>query len=101
VYPLVEPSNVRGGALAVRGHRRLGERGLRYESARGGVFRKIGTEIGGTIQFRSGDEVEIQGEVIRSQASVVVLSLKPPLGLRARSSPSSAILRSKGYSLKD
>lgn len=77
----------------------ISEKGLRY-LVKDKRVPELGTEVGGVIQFRRGDEMEVVGTVFRASNGEVVLSLEPPL-------PFSEILaeqrhlRSRGYTLKD
>lgn len=75
------------------------ERGLRYE-VRDRRMPTLGSEVGGTIQFRRGDEVPVTGEVIRAANGTVVLQLDPPLPF-AEILAEQRYLRGKGYRLKD
>jgi hypothetical protein len=75
------------------------ERGLRYE-IRDRRPPTVGSELGGTLAFRRGEEVVIQGEVIRASEGIVVLALEPPLPF-AEVLAEQRYLRSKGYTLRD
>jgi hypothetical protein len=75
------------------------ERGMRYEIGNRQPP-TVGAEMGGKLAFRRGEEVEIQGEVIRASEGIVVLALEPPLPF-AEVLAEQRYLRSKGYTLKD
>ncbi len=98
VYPVVERPTFAVGRFLHEIHD-CSERGLRYEQ-KDGRFPSIGTEIGGTIAFRRGEEIEVKGEVFRIREGCVVLTLNPPLPF-AEILAEQRYLRSKGYTLKD
>jgi hypothetical protein len=75
------------------------EKGLRYE-VRSQRIPTVGTEQAGTLQFRRGDDVPVQGQVIRARDGIVVLALEPALPF-AEILAEQRYLRSKGYTLKD
>lgn len=77
----------------------ISEKGLRYE-VRDRRVPTIGTEVGGRVQFRRGEELEVTGEVIRARDGIVVLALSPPLPF-AEILAEQRFLRSRGYQLKD
>jgi len=98
LYPLVERPTFQVGRYL---HEILdcSEQGLRYEVQDRRVP-AIGSEIGGFIQFRRGDEIHVTGEVIRTRDGIVVLALDPPLPF-AEILAEQRYLRSKGYLLKE
>jgi hypothetical protein len=98
VYPLVERPTFETGRFLFEVID-CSEKGLRYE-VRDRRMPTVGTELGGTLLFRRGDEVPVQGEVIRAREGVVVLALDPPLPF-AEVLAEQRYLRSKGYTLKD
>lgn len=99
VYPLIERPIFEVGRFLYEVID-CSELGLRYEV----VDRRvptIGTEIGGTVQFRRGESVEVTGEVLRYQEGKVVLALNPPGITFSEILGEQRYLRSKGYSLQD
>jgi hypothetical protein len=98
VYPIVERPTLEIGRFLYEVVD-CSEQGLRYE-IQNGRAPVVGTELGGVVQFRRGEETEIAGEVIRSRGGVVVLALDPPLPF-AEILAEQRYLRSKGYTLKD
>jgi len=76
------------------------ERGLRYE-VKARRMPSLGTPLGGTLQFRRGKAVEITGEVIRTRAGVVVLSLDAPGVPFGEILAEQRYLRARGYTLRD
>jgi hypothetical protein len=98
VYPLIERPTFEVGRLLYE-IVDCSERGLRYE-ARDKRLPSVGSEVGGTIQFRRGANVAVVGRVIRAQQGEVVLQLDPPLAF-GEILAEQRYLRSKGYSLKD
>jgi hypothetical protein len=98
VYPLAERPVFEAGRFLLEVID-VSEKGMRFEM---GPRRlpEVGTELGGTIQFRSGDAVEVQGEVIRAREGVVVLALDPPLPY-SQILAEQRYLRGKGYTLRD
>lgn len=76
------------------------EAGLRYE-VRDRRLPALDTEIGGTIEFRRGDELVVTGKVIRAQGEIVVLALDPPGIPFGEVLSEQRYLRSKGYTLRD
>lgn len=97
-YPLVERPTFEVGRYL---HEIVdcSERGLRYE-VRDRRMPTVGTEVGGTIQFRRGAAVPVTGEVIRAGDGAVVLRLIPPLPF-SEILAEQQYLRSRGYTLKD
>lgn len=98
LYPLVERPTFEAGRFLLEVID-VSEKGIRIDI---GMRRlpEVGSEMGGTIQFRSGDELEVQGEVIRAREGTLVLALNPPLPY-AQILAEQRYLRSKGYTLKD
>ena len=98
IYPLAERPTFEVGRFL---HEVIdcSERGIRYE-VKDRRVPPLGTEIGGTIQFRRGEDVAVQGEVIRASDGIVVLALDPPLAF-SEILAEQRYLRSKGYTLKD
>ena len=76
------------------------EEGLRFE-ARDRRVPKVGSSVGGTIQFRHGESIEVVGEVIRTRAGLVALSLQKPGIPFAQILAEQRYLRGKGYTLRD
>ncbi len=76
------------------------EAGLRYE-VRDRRLPSLDTELGGTIHFRRGEELEVAGKVIRAQDEIVVLALDPPGIPFSEMLSEQRYLRSKGYTLRD
>jgi len=97
-YPLVERPTFEVGRYL---HEIVdcSERGMRYE-VRDRRLPAVGTEVGGTIQFRRGASVPVSGEVIRAANDTVVLQLNPALPF-SEILAEQRYLRSKGYTLKD
>lgn len=97
-YPLVERPTFEVGRFL---HQviDLSEKGMRYyvQDMR---MPLLGAEIAGTVAFRRGDEISVQGEVIRTRAGMVVLELMPPMPF-AEVLAEQRYLRSKGYLLKE
>jgi hypothetical protein len=98
VYPLAERPTFETGRFLFEVID-CSENGIRYE-VRDRRIPAVGTELGGKLVFRRGEEVEIQGLVLRAQSGVVVLSLDPPLPF-AEVLAEQRYLRSKGYVLKE
>jgi hypothetical protein len=76
------------------------EEGLRYE-VRDRRVPKVGASVGGLVQFRHGESVEIVGEVLRARAGLVALSLAKPGIPFAFILAEQRYLRGKGYTLRD
>lgn len=98
VYPLVERPTFEAGRYLFEVID-VSEKGIRYEMGNRRLP-EVGTEVGGVVQFRSGEEVAVVGEVIRAREGIVVLALNPPLPY-AQILAEQRYLRSKGYTLKD
>ena len=97
VYPLAERPTFETGRFLFEVVD-VSEKGLRY-SIGNRRAPDVGTEIGGSLQFRRGDEIAVTGEVIRSRDGVVVIALDPALPF-AEILAEQRYLRSKGYTLK-
>jgi hypothetical protein len=76
------------------------ERGLRYSISDRAVP-KLGSELGGSVQFRRGKRVEVAGEVARTNSGVVVLVLLLQPIPMAEILLEQQYLRAKGYTLLD
>jgi|SRR5437868_16025 hypothetical protein len=98
VYPLVERPTFEVGRYLYEVVD-LSERGLRYE-VRDRRMPTVGSEVGGRLQFRRGEEVPVVGQVLRAQQGEVVLQLEPPLPF-AEVLAEQRYLRGKGYTLRD
>lgn len=98
VYPLVERPTFEVGRYMYEVVD-CSEKGLRYE-VHDHRMPTVGSEIGGRIVFRRGEELDVTGEVIRARDGVVVLALVPPLPF-AEILEEQRYLRSRGYLLKD
>jgi hypothetical protein len=98
IYPLVERPTFEVGRYLYEVID-CSEKGLRYE-VRDRRPPTVGTQLGGSMQFLRGAEIEVVGEVIRSRGGVVVLALDPPLPF-AEVLAEQRYLRAKGYTLRE
>jgi hypothetical protein len=98
-YPIAERPAVEIGR-AVHDVIDCSEQGLRYE-VRDRRVPKVGSTVSGTIRFRYGESIEIVGEVIRTRAGLVALSLENPGIPFAHILAEQRYLRGKGYTLRD
>lgn len=99
VYPLVERPSFEVGRFIYEVID-CSELGLRYE-VKDRRTPTVGTQIGGTVQFRRGESIEITGSVLRSQDGMIVLALDPPGITFSGILGEQRYLRSKGYTLRD
>jgi hypothetical protein len=76
------------------------ELGLRYEAGEA-RWPDVGSEISGSIQFRRGAEIRIEGTVLRVEGGVVALTLNQPGATFYEILAEQRYLRSKGYTLAD
>ena len=97
IYPIMERPTFESGRFV---HEVLdcSEKGLRYEMKEG-TLPLLAAQVAGVLHFRRGDDVEVEGEVLRSGNGIVVLTLTPPLPF-AEIMAEQRYLRSKGYPLK-
>jgi hypothetical protein len=98
LYPLVERPTFEVGRYLYEVID-CSEKGLRYEVQDRRVP-TVGSEVGGVLVFRRGEQIEVTGQVIRAREGIVVLALMPPLPF-SEILAEQRYLRSKGYSLKD
>jgi hypothetical protein len=75
------------------------ERGIRYELEHQKIP-AVGSRAAGTLHFRRGESVRVEGGILRTMRGVVVLSLNPPLSF-AQMLAEQRYLRAKGYLLQD
>jgi len=73
---------------------------LRYEVADRRIP-KVGAQIKGIVKFRRGARAEVNGEVLRARAGLVVLTLAPPGISFSDILLEQRYLRGKGFTLKD
>jgi len=76
------------------------ERGLCY-SVKDRRLPALGTPLGGTVNFHGGLDVEVEGEVLRIRAGLVVLALEAPGIPFAAIMSEQRYLRGKGFSLRE
>ena len=76
------------------------ENGLRYELGERRAP-SVGSQVAGKVVFRSGATIDIVGEVVRLQASLVALVLGPPGIPYAVVMGEQRYLRAKGYQVTD
>ena len=77
----------------------LSEKGLRYE-VRDRRVPTVGTKVSGTLAFKRGHELTINGEVLRARGGLVVIILEPALDF-GEVLAEQQYLRGKGYTLVD
>ena len=99
IYPLVERPAFEIGRFVYEVID-CSERGLRYE-VKDRRVPSLGTPLGGTLLFRRGGSVEVTGEVIRTRAGTVALSLDAPGVPFSEILEEQRYLRSRGYTLRD
>jgi hypothetical protein len=94
VYPLEErPSLEVGRSLHIVVD--CSERGIRYELNHQRIP-ALGSQVTGTLHFRRGESVRVEGVILRTERGIIVLSLNPPLPFAAMMAEQ-RYLRSKGF----
>ena len=76
------------------------ERGLRYELGER-RWPKVGEEVAGRVTFRSGETVDVIGDVVRVQDGFTALALRPPGIPYAVVIHEQRYLRGKGFRVTD
>jgi hypothetical protein len=71
------------------------ERGIRYELNHQRIP-ALGSHLEGTLHFRRGESVPVEGVILRTERGIVVLALNPPLPF-AQMMAEQRYLRSKGF----
>jgi hypothetical protein len=97
VYPLEERPTIAVG-LSIFEVIDCSESGICYELSDQAAPAE-GASVTGKLRFRSGERLEVTGEVIRASAGIVALALDPPLPF-ARILAEQRYLRAKGYTLR-
>jgi hypothetical protein len=99
MYPFAERPTLEIGRAAFE-IIECSERGLRYDV---GERRSptLGTPVAGRIAFRSGEMLDVVGEVVRLQDGLVAVVLQPPGISFATVMHEQRYLRGKGYQVTD
>jgi hypothetical protein len=99
IYPFAERPSIELGRISFEVVE-CSEHGLRYEL---GERRAptVGSQVAGRLVFRSGETLDVVGDVLRLQGDFVALALQPPGISFALVIREQRYLRGKGYQVTD